>query len=120
MEINMKIINALFSISLLAISTQAAASCNKYACEGVSNVVFSSVIADSSDVKIKFHPDTGATLSCSLDGDNAAVLNQKSRNYRNMQSMLLTAVAANLPVVLGFDTSSALCKIESVEIKVVE
>jgi len=78
------------------------------------------VIADSSNVKIKFYPDTSATLSCSLDSDNSAPLDHQSANYRNMQSMLLTAVAANLPIVLGFDTSSALCKVESVEVKVVE
>lgn len=116
----MKIINTLVSLSLLTLSSQASASCNKYTCEGVSNVVFSSVVADNNDVKVKFHQGTGATLSCNLDYENSAPLNQRSANYRNMQSMLLTAVAANLPVVLTFDNTSALCEIASVEVKVVE
>lgn len=116
----MKIAHSLLSISLLLSAGQAFASCNKYACEGVSNVVFSSVIANDSDVKIKFHEGTGATLSCNLDSEQAAPLNQQSANFRNMQSMLLTAVAANLPVVLRFDNASPACKIESVEVKVVE
>ncbi|MEM5481450.1 hypothetical protein WNY97_16665 [Pseudoalteromonas fuliginea] len=116
----MKIASTVLTISLLLSAGQAFASCNKYACEGVSNVVFSSVIANDSEVKIKFHEGTGATLSCNLDYEQAAPLNQQSANFRNMQSMLLTAVAANLPVVLRFNNDFAACKIESVEIKVVE
>ncbi|MCG7551497.1 hypothetical protein [Pseudoalteromonas sp. Of7M-16] len=116
----MKTACTMFSIALLLGSSSALASCNKYSCEGVSNVVFSSVIADSDAVKIKFHEGTNATLSCNLDADNAAVLDQKNPNYRNMQSMLLTAIAANLPVGLQFDKSSSGCAVQSVEVKVVE
>jgi hypothetical protein len=83
-------------------------------------VVFSSVVANDSDVKVKFHEGTSATLDCNLDADQAAPLNQQSTHFRSMQSMLLTAVAANLPVLLRFDNTSAACIIESVEIKVVE
>ena len=120
MDNKMKTINVFMSVALLACASQAMASCNKYTCEGVSNVVFSSVVANNQDVKIKFHPGTNSTLSCNLDAESAAPLNQQSTNYRNMQSMLLTAVAANLPVALTFDASSAACVVESVEIKVVE
>ncbi|MFP3349946.1 hypothetical protein R0K04_00865 [Pseudoalteromonas sp. SIMBA_153] len=116
----MKIINTFVSISLLTFASQALASCNKYSCEGVSNVVFSSIVADNNSVKVKFHQGTEATLSCNLDNENSAPLNQKSANFRNLQSMLLTAVAANLPVVLTFDNTLPLCEITSVEVKVVE
>ncbi|MEJ6473983.1 hypothetical protein [Pseudoalteromonas piscicida] len=116
----MKLFNALLSATLLISAHQAVASCNKYTCEGVSNVVFSSVVANNTNVKIKFHEGTSATLSCNLDSEHAAPLNQQSPNFRNMQSMLLTAVAANLPVVLSFDKASSRCVIESVEVKVVE
>ncbi|HEA16518.1 hypothetical protein LCGC14_2452860 [marine sediment metagenome] len=109
-----------FLTLLLAFSGTVNASCNKYACEGVSNVVFSSVVATTDEVKIKFHEGTDATLSCSLDNDNAALLNSQSANYRNMQSMLLTAIAANLPIALKFDNTSPICEVESIEVKVVE
>ena len=116
----MKTINTLITLSLLTLSSYTFASCNKNVCEGVSNVVFKSIIADDSDVKVKFHPDTGSTLSCNLDFENSAPISQKSVNYRNMQSMLLTAVAANLPIILTFDKQLPSCQVVSVEVKVVE
>ncbi|AOT09536.1 hypothetical protein [Pseudoalteromonas luteoviolacea] len=116
----MKTACTLFTFALLLGASSAQASCNKYSCEGVSNVVFSSVIADSDAVKIKFHEGTNATLSCNLDADNAAVLDKKSPNFRNMQSMLLTAIAANLPIGLSFNSASPSCSVQSVEVKVVE
>jgi len=96
------------------------ASCEKYECEGVTNVVLISVKANSKGIFASFPEGTNETLSCSLFNKTDAKLISKSPIFKNMQSMLLTAVASNLPIKLSFSTESTMCKIESVEIKVVE
>ncbi|WP_125564814.1 MULTISPECIES: hypothetical protein [Pseudoalteromonas] len=116
----MKFSTLAISALFITFAGQAAASCNKYSCEGVSNAVFASVVAKANQVKVKFPQGTNATLACNLDQEEAAALNKTSENYRNMQSMLLTAVAANLPVKLTFNQASANCQIDEVEVKVVE
>lgn len=101
-------------------STIAQASCNKFDCEGVTNVILTSIKANYDGVYARFPKGTADTLSCSLHNATDAKLNSKSPNYRNMQSMLLTALASNLPLKISFNSTSPICEIESVEIKVVE
>ena len=116
---NKKVLSTLAIFAIVS-STTVSASCNKYVCEGVTNVILTSVKADAQGVYARFPQGTTETLSCTLANSTDAKLNSESPNYKNMQSMLLTAVAANLPIAISFNPDAPICEIESVEIKVVE
>ncbi len=114
---------ALLTITLITsslLSGATFASCNKFQCEGVTNVLLESIKADEKNFYLTFPQGVNETLECELIDNQHAKLKKNAANYSSMQSMLLTALTSNLPISITFDTTAVRCKVESVTLKVFE
>jgi hypothetical protein len=96
------------------------ASCDKLRCEGVTNTVLSTLKSTSRGTYVTFPRGTDAILICALIEGNSAVLDTSHPQFKSIHSLLLTAVASNLPIIIEFDSQAPSCSIESAELKVAD
>lgn len=113
-------IKSLFFSAAVMSSFSAFASCDKFACEGVTNTVVSTMKATTNGTFLTFPLGTDAALNCALLDGKSAKLETQHPEYKSVHSLLLTAVASNLSVIIEFDENSPSCIISSVSLKVAE
>jgi hypothetical protein len=113
-------IKSLFFSAALVGSQSAFASCDKFTCEGVTNTVVSTMKSTTDGTFLTFPLGTDAALSCALLDGKSAKLEAQHPEYKSVHSLLLTAVASNLSVIIEFDENSPSCSISSVSLKVAE
>jgi hypothetical protein len=110
----------LVSSALLVGSFSAIASCEKLSCEGVTNTVVSGITSNEIGTYVNFPFGTNSALDCALYDENAALLDSAHKEFKSIHSLLLTALASNLPIEITFKQNEANCSISSVSLKVTQ
>jgi hypothetical protein len=105
-------------VSCFGFAASASASCEKETCEGVTNAVVTSIKASENGTFITFPTGTDLALDCALVEGQSALLEKSHPEYKSAHSLLLTAIASNLPVKITFSVNTPSCSISSVELKV--
>ena len=113
-------IKLIISSALLTLSINASASCEKLSCQGVTNTVVSGITSNESGTFINFPFGTSTALSCALYDDEAALLSNEHKEFKSIHSLLLTALASNLPLEIKFKDNETNCSISSVSLRVTQ
>jgi|GEM_PF-2706999 len=113
-------VNKSVLILLLGTSTPAFSSCDGFVCEGVTNTVVSTMKASPEGTFLTFPTGTNEALECALKDGNSGILDQAHPQYKSMHSLMLTAVASNLAIKIGFATDTPTCTIDILELNVAE